>query len=109
MIHLTDGQHLETCLNWEIIRYCGFANVNCIALSSAETEYISTANATTEIIWLVKFLQELDMEQALPIVLFEDSQSTIKLIQSDKHHSRTKHIVVLHHHIKHHQTTVIFN
>ena len=78
---------------------------NCIALSSAEAEYISAANATTEIIWLVKLLQELDMEQTLPIVLFEDNQSTIKLIQSDKHHSRTKHIDVRHHHIKHHQTT----
>ena len=78
---------------------------NCIALSSAEAEYISAANATTEIIWLVKLLQELDMEQTLPIVLFEDNQSTIKLIQSDKHHSRTKHIDVRHHHIKLHQNT----
>ena len=52
---------------------------NCTALFLVEAEYISAANDATNIVWLIKLLQELVVEQTLSILLFEDNQSTIKL------------------------------
>lgn len=42
--------------------------------------------------WLLTILQDLDLKQALPIVIYEDKISCIKLSKNDKHQARTKHI-----------------
>ncbi|GBM41699.1 Retrovirus-related Pol polyprotein from transposon TNT 1-94 [Araneus ventricosus] len=71
---------------------------NCVALPSTEAEYIYTAQV---VIWLINLTKDLDLPQSLPVTIYEDNQSCIKLSQSDKHHSRTKHRDVKFHHIRH--------
>ena len=43
---------------------------NYIALSSAETEYVSAANAAREKTWLLNLVKDLDITQSLPIKLY---------------------------------------
>ncbi|GBN12713.1 Retrovirus-related Pol polyprotein from transposon TNT 1-94 [Araneus ventricosus] len=74
---------------------------NCVALSSTEAEYVSAANTAQVVVWLINLTKDLDLPQSLPVTIYEDNQSCIKLSQSDKHHSRTKHIDVKFHHIRH--------
>ncbi|GBN19276.1 Copia protein [Araneus ventricosus] len=74
---------------------------NCVALSSTEAEYVSAANTAQVIVWLINLTKDLDLPQPLPVTIYEDNQSCIKLSQSDKHQSRTKHIDVKFHHIRH--------
>lgn len=82
---------------------------NCVALSSAEAEYVSAANSAQETLWLISVLKDLDLQQNLPITIFEDNQSCIKMIQSDKRQSRTKHIDIKIHSIKHLRDTGIID
>ncbi|GBM94622.1 Retrovirus-related Pol polyprotein from transposon TNT 1-94 [Araneus ventricosus] len=74
---------------------------NCVELSSTEAEYVSAANTAQVVVWLTNLTKDLDLPQCLPVTIYEDNQSCIKLSQSDKHHSRTKHIDVKFHHIRH--------
>ncbi|GBN11222.1 Retrovirus-related Pol polyprotein from transposon TNT 1-94 [Araneus ventricosus] len=74
---------------------------NCVALSSTEAEKVSAANTAQVVVWLINRTKDLDLPQSLPITIYEDNQSCIKLSQSDKHHSRTKHIDVKFHNIRH--------
>ncbi|GBN90327.1 Retrovirus-related Pol polyprotein from transposon TNT 1-94 [Araneus ventricosus] len=79
---------------------------NCVALSSTEAEYVSAANTAQVVVWLINLTKDLDLPQSLPVTIYEDNQSCIKLSQSDKHHSRTKHIDVKFHKIRHLRETV---
>lgn len=73
---------------------------NCVALSSAEAEFISAGSTVQEILWIVKILEDLDLPQQYPITIYEDNQSTIKMIESAKYTPRTKHIDIRYHLIK---------
>jgi ATP-binding cassette subfamily B (MDR/TAP) protein 1 len=68
----------------------------CVALSTIEAEYIAATEAGKELLWLVRFLLELGMQQEDAIV-FCDSQSAIDLSKNAAYHSRTKHIDVRFH------------
>lgn len=68
----------------------------CVALSTTEAEYIAATEAGKELLWLVRFLLELGMQQEDAIV-FCDSQSAIDLSKNATYHSRTKHIDVRFH------------
>ncbi|GBM10854.1 Copia protein [Araneus ventricosus] len=74
---------------------------NCVALSSTEAEYVSTDNAAQEVIWLINLTKDLDLPQPLPVTIYEGNQFCIKLSESPKHHSRTKHIDVKYHNLRH--------
>jgi hypothetical protein len=71
-----------------------------VATSTAEAEYISTWEATCEIVWLRRILQDLGISQAEATSLFIDSQSVIKLAKNPVFHSKTKHMDTKYHHIK---------
>lgn len=73
---------------------------NTIALSSTEAEYKSLTEACKEVTWTVGALQELGVEQRLPVSLFCDNQSAIALSMNPRYHARTKHIEIQHHYIK---------
>ena len=62
--------------------------------------YVSTANAAQETTWLLNLLKDLDLIQSLQIKLYEDKQSRIKMTQSDKYLSRTKHIDIKLHYLR---------
>lgn len=73
---------------------------NCVALSSTEAELIALTECTKEAIWLKKLLSEINFVIHDKILIFEDNQSVTKMIISQNHSSRTKHVNVRYHFIK---------
>lgn len=71
-----------------------------VALSSAETEYMALSSAVQEAVWLKQFGAELCNGLSESIRLFSDSQSAIKLAESDGFRQRSKHIDIRHHYIR---------
>jgi len=62
-----------------------------VALSTTEAEYVAATEASKEMIWLQRFLDELGKKQELGR-LHSDSQSAIHLAKNSAFHSKTKHI-----------------
>ena len=71
----------------------------CVALSTTEAEYIAIVEASKELLWMKKFLQELGLQQER-YLLYYDSQSVIHLSNNLTFHSRFKHIDVRYHWIR---------
>ena len=70
------------------------------ALSSTEAEFNTTSEAAKEIVWVRLLLYDLGFPQGEATILYEDNQSTIKLIASENYHAKTKHIDVQYHYVK---------
>ena len=62
-----------------------------VALSKIEVEYVATTEASKEMIWLQRFMEELGKKQENN-KLYCDSQSAIHLAKNSAFHSKTKHI-----------------
>jgi len=60
-----------------------------VALSTTEAKYVAATEASKEMIWLQRFLDELDKKQELGS-LYSDSQRTIHLSKNSTFHSKTK-------------------
>ncbi|CAL8169979.1 unnamed protein product [Prunus armeniaca] len=73
---------------------------NCVALSTAEAEYISAAEATTQAIWLKFVLEDFGELQAEATPLQCDNTSAISITKNPVFHQRTKHIDRRYHFIK---------
>lgn len=86
-------------LNGGTISWCS-RKQKCVALSSTEAELIALTEAVKESIWLKKLLKEIDFKIQDKIVIFEDNESTRKIIMTDKQSNRTKHISVRYHFIR---------
>ena len=71
-----------------------------VALSTAEAELMAAAEVIKEVLWMKYILNELMYEVSLPINIFIDNQSTIKIIQNDVEHDRTKHIDIKYYFMK---------
>eukprot|EP00253_Pinus_taeda_P006983 PITA_06983 len=71
-----------------------------IALSTTEAEYIAALDASKEAIWLKGLLDEIGKMQEKVNVLC-DSQSGIHLSTNPAYYSRTKHIDVRYHFLRH--------
>jgi len=69
-----------------------------VALSKMEAKYVATTEASKEMIWLQRFLDELGKKQELSR-LYSDSESVIHLAKSSAFHSKTKHIQLKYHFI----------
>ena len=65
----------------------------CVALSTIEAEYIVIIEASKELLWMKKFLQELGLQQER-YLLYCDSQSVIYLSKNPTFHFKSKHIDV---------------
>eukprot|EP00253_Pinus_taeda_P029221 PITA_29221 len=65
--------------------------------STIEAKYMAAAEATKEIVWLRKILEDLQVKQAQSTPLMIDNTSTIKLAKNPKFHDRTKHINAKYH------------
>ena len=65
---------------------------NCVALSTAEAEFIALSSAAQEAVWLRKLLMNLEFASDEPMLIYEDNQSTICLAKSNRNHSKSKHI-----------------
>ena len=65
----------------------------CVALSMTEAEYIAITEGCKELLWLKRFLGELEVIcPAYP--LYCDNQSAIYLAKNSTFHARSKHIDV---------------
>ncbi|CAL9025150.1 unnamed protein product [Prunus brigantina] len=73
---------------------------NCVALSTAEAEYVSASEATTQAIWLRFVLEDFGELQADATPLKCDNTSAISITKNPVFHQRTKHIDRLYHFIK---------
>ena len=69
----------------------------CVALSTAEAEYIALAGATQESVWMRHLLSDIHSGYADPTVIHEDNQSAFCIGQNPQYHSRTKHIDIKYH------------
>jgi transposase InsO family protein len=69
----------------------------CTAWSSCEAEYIAIAEASRELLWIRRLLEDFHIEQTKPIRIYEDNQSAIKLIKTGESRNKTKHIDVKYH------------
>ncbi|KAJ4719028.1 Retrovirus-related Pol polyprotein from transposon TNT 1-94 [Melia azedarach] len=67
-----------------------------VALSTTEAEFIAATEACKELLWMKRFLQELDFKQQ-QYVVFCDNQSAIHLSKNSSFHAKSKHIDVRYH------------
>ncbi|KAL6287822.1 hypothetical protein ACE6H2_012212 [Prunus campanulata] len=63
-----------------------------VALSTAEAEYVSAAEATSQAIWLRFVLEDFGEEQAAATTVFCDNTSAIAMARNPVFHQRSKHI-----------------
>ena len=71
-----------------------------VAHSTTEAEYIAATEACKEMLWMQRFLGEIGIKQD-KYVLYCDSQSAIHLTKNPAFHSKTKHIDLRYHWIRH--------
>ena len=71
----------------------------CVALSTAEAEYIALSAAAQETLWLQQLTSDLFRSCIQPTTIFEDNQSTISLTKYQHTHGRTKHVDIKYHFI----------
>ncbi|KAI5348631.1 hypothetical protein L3X38_001518 [Prunus dulcis] len=63
-----------------------------VALSTAEAEYVSAAEATSQAIWLRFVLEDFGEEQTAATTVFCDNTSAIAMAKNPVFHQRSKHI-----------------
>eukprot|EP00253_Pinus_taeda_P026056 PITA_26056 len=73
---------------------------NIVALSTTEVEYIAASHACKEVIFLKGLFGEFGSLQD-NIKLFCDSQSAIHLAKNPAYHSKSKHIPIKYHFVRH--------
>ena len=73
---------------------------SCVALSTAEAEYISASNATAQAIWLRFVLEDFGELQTEATSLQCDNTSAIAITKNYVFHQKTKHIDRRYHFIK---------
>jgi len=71
-----------------------------VALSSTEVEYRGAAVAACEVVWLQKLLNDLEIQNEPPVVIYYDNLSSIQLARNPVFQARTKHIEVHYHFIR---------
>ena len=72
---------------------------NCVALSTAESEYIAAGSSCTQLLWMKQMLEEYKVKQDV-MTLYCDNISAINISKNPVQHSKTKHIEIRHHFIR---------
>jgi hypothetical protein len=71
-----------------------------VARSTLESEYMAASSATSEALWLRKFLPELGYVIGGPVRIFGDNKGALTLLKDPVCSSRTKHIDTIHKHAR---------
>jgi len=80
---------------------CHSKKQGCMALSTAEAEYIVVGGCCAQILWIKQQLEDFGL-QVSKVPLLCDNTSAINLTKNHIQHSRTKHIEIQHHFIQDH-------
>ena len=72
----------------------------CVALSTAEAEYIALAGTAQESLWLQQLFSDLQKEPTKKMVIFEDNQSAISMAKNPQFYGQSKHIAIKYHFIR---------
>ena len=80
--------------SWASVKQCS------VALSTAEAEYVSAAEATTQAMWLRFMLFDFGEEQVEATPLLCDNTSTITMSKNPMFHQKTRHINIRYHFIR---------
>ena len=76
------------------------SKMKLVTLSSTESEYVALCLAVKEAVYLRRLLDSIGFKQHGPTIIFEDNQSTIKMIYNDMNHQTTKHIAPKYHYTR---------
>jgi hypothetical protein len=68
-----------------------------VSLSTTESEYIATTTCCTQILWMKKTLQDIQVRYDEPILILCDNTSAISISKNPVMHSKTKHIPIKFH------------
>ncbi len=71
-----------------------------VALSSTESEYISTSWGAQQAMWMNNWLDEAGLREDFPFPLIGDNLGSISLTETNKVHGLSKHIHVRFHYIR---------
>ncbi|GJY16630.1 ribonuclease H-like domain-containing protein [Tanacetum coccineum] len=84
-----------------VFGYCVFVNgclvswksnkQSTLSRSSTEAEYRSMALVTCEIMWIVKIMKDLNVDNLIPANLYYDNKSAIQIAANPVMHEKTKH------------------
>ena len=69
-----------------------WASLKQNTVSTAEAEYVSASEATTQAIWLRDVLDDLGEVQVKATLLYCDNMSAIAMIKNPVFHQKTRHI-----------------
>ena len=72
----------------------------CVALSTAEAEYIALSAAAQEALWMRQLLANLNVNFDEPVTIYEDNQSAICISKNPQFHGRSKHIDIKYHFVR---------
>ena len=73
---------------------------SCVALSTAEAEYMALSSASQEAIWMRELNSDLGNQQSQPTLILEDNQSAIAMARNPQYHGRSKHINIKFHFVR---------
>ena len=73
---------------------------SCVALSTAEAEYVAACLASCEAVWIRKLLYDLFDLQLDATCIYCDSQSCVKLSENPVFHDKSKHNDIKYHYIQ---------
>lgn len=76
------------------------SKMKLVTLSSTESEYVALCLAVKEAVYLRELLNSIGFKQHGPTVIFEDNQSTIKMVYNELNHQTTKHIAPKYHYTR---------
>jgi len=74
---------------------------SAVALSSTKAEYIASAHAAKEAIWLGRLFAGLQQPSSFPIPLLINNQLAIAIAKNPEFHDWTKHIDIRYHFLQH--------
>ena len=69
----------------------------CVALLTAEAEYMALASAAQEAMWLQQITTDLRMRPTGVTVIYKDNQSAISMAKNPQFHGQSKHIAIKYH------------
>jgi len=71
-----------------------------VALLTVEAEYMAFSRATTQALWINKYLCKIGLLLSRPITIYADNKGLITYCLNDKNHRQTKHINIRLHFVK---------